>query len=173
MITASHNLGPDNGIQLVDPKGEMLETAYESVATKLANCKDVDTPSQFDEIVKQFYIPEGDNLVVVGRDPGVSSPALSTACLTGIAAAGWRVQDIGVVTTPQPQLNTKCGYGEASIPGYYDKITRAFKKLLVLDKGSYRNKVVFDGPNVVGAPTMSQFKRLAGVLEAEMVNTGK
>ena len=65
MITASHNLGPDNGIQLVDPKGEMLETAWESVATKLANCKDADIPSQLDEIVKQFYIPEGDNLVVV------------------------------------------------------------------------------------------------------------
>ena len=76
MITASHNLGPDNGIQLEDPKGEMLETAWESVATKLAICKNVDIPSQLDEIVKQFYIPEGDNLVVVGRDPG-SPPPLS------------------------------------------------------------------------------------------------
>ena len=74
MITASNNLCSDNGIQLVDPKGEMLETAWESVATKLANCKDVDIPSQLDEIVKQFYIPEGDSLVVVGRDPGSPPP---------------------------------------------------------------------------------------------------
>jgi len=181
MITASHNPGPDNGIKLVDPKGEMLEAAWESVATKLANCKDADIPSQLDEIVKQFNIPEGDSLVVVGRDTRVSSPALSTACLAGIAAAGGRAQDIGVVTTPQLHymvvcINTKGGYGEASLPGYYDKITQAFKKFmsLVADKGSYRNKVVYDGANGVGAPSMSQFKeRLEGVLEVEMVNTGE
>ena len=42
----------------MDPKGEMLEAVWESVATRLAICKDVDIPSQLDEIVKQFKIPE-------------------------------------------------------------------------------------------------------------------
>jgi len=181
MITASHNPGPDNGIKLVDPKGEMLEAAWESVATRLANCKDEEIPTQLDLIVEQFSIPESDSLVVVGRDTRLSSPALSTSCLAGIAAAGGRAQDIGVVTTPQLHymvvcINTKGGYGEASLPGYYNKITQAFKKFmsLVPDKGSYTNKIIFDGANGVGAPSMVEFReRLAGVLEVEMVNTGE
>jgi phosphomannomutase len=37
MITASHNPAPDNGVKLVDPAGEMLENAWEAVATKVAN----------------------------------------------------------------------------------------------------------------------------------------
>jgi len=181
MITASHNPGPDNGVKLVDPKGEMLEAAWESVATRLANCQDQDIPAQLSQIVEQFNIPESDSLVVVGRDTRVSSPALSTACLAGVAAAGGRAQDIGVVTTPQLHymvvcINTEGGYGEPSLPGYYHKITQAFKKFLSLvpDKGAYRNKIVFDGANGVGAASMAQFKeRLEGVLEVEMVNTGE
>ena len=39
MITASHNPECDNGVKLVDPKGEMLEQEWESVATKLANAE--------------------------------------------------------------------------------------------------------------------------------------
>jgi len=39
MITASHNPEEDNGVKLVDPKGEMLEHAWEEIATKLANAE--------------------------------------------------------------------------------------------------------------------------------------
>jgi len=37
MITASHNPEEDNGVKLVDPKGEMLEPAWEVLATEIAN----------------------------------------------------------------------------------------------------------------------------------------
>lgn len=37
MITASHNPEDDNGVKLVDPEGEMLENAWEKIATKVAN----------------------------------------------------------------------------------------------------------------------------------------
>ena len=37
MITASHNPEGDNGVKLVDPKGEMLEQMWEAHATNLAN----------------------------------------------------------------------------------------------------------------------------------------
>jgi phosphoacetylglucosamine mutase len=131
MITASHNTGPVNGIKMVDPKGEMLEAAWECVSTKLANYKDEDIPNQLDQIGEQFNIPEGDSQVVVGRDTRVSSPSLSRACLAGIAAAGVGSLDIGVVTTPQLHymvvcINTKGGYGLPSLPGYFEKITNAF-----------------------------------------------
>jgi len=39
MITASHNLEPDNGIKLIDPHGEMLDIDWEPLATKLANVR--------------------------------------------------------------------------------------------------------------------------------------
>lgn len=39
MITASHNLEPDNGVKLIDPDGEMLEQSWEAIATRLANVR--------------------------------------------------------------------------------------------------------------------------------------
>lgn len=34
MITASHNIGSDNGIKIVDSKGEMLKQSWEQVGVK-------------------------------------------------------------------------------------------------------------------------------------------
>ena len=70
MKTPSHYPGPDYGIKLVDPKGEMLEAAWENVATKLANYKDGDIPTELDQIVEQFYNPEIDSQVV-GEAPWI------------------------------------------------------------------------------------------------------
>jgi len=39
MITASHNPEEDNGVKLIDPDGEMLETSWETHATQLANVR--------------------------------------------------------------------------------------------------------------------------------------
>jgi phosphoacetylglucosamine mutase len=39
MITASHNPEEDNGVKLVDPKGEMLAESWEDLATKVANAE--------------------------------------------------------------------------------------------------------------------------------------
>merc|ERR1719260_273628 len=159
----------------------MLEQEWEGLATVLANCPDNELPKELDAIVSKLSIPATGGNVIVGRDSRQSSPALREACVRGIEAAGGVCQDIGVVTTPQLHymvvcINTKGGYGEASLPGYYDKITSAFKKFLSLvpNKGVYKNKIIFDGANGVGAASMAQFReRLQGVLEVEMVNTGE
>lgn len=47
----------DNGVKLVDPRGEMLEQSWEVYATKLANANDGETLlNAIDEIVAQYKI---------------------------------------------------------------------------------------------------------------------
>jgi len=181
MITASHNPEGDNGVKLVDPAGEMLEFSWESLATGLANAADTDLPAQLDSIMAKCGITETQGNIIVGRDTRKSSPSLATAVLDGIAAAGGSANDIGIVTTPQLHYmvvatNTKGGYGNPSLEGYYAKLTGAFKKFISgLDGklGNYTPKLEFDGANGVGAPAMKEFaKHLEGVLEVNMHNTG-
>lgn len=72
--------------------------------------------------------------------------------------------------------NTKGGYGEPSLPGYYTKISQAFIKFLSLvgPTKTYKPKITFDGANGVGAPAMKEFnKMLADVLAVEIVNAGE
>ena len=37
MVTASHNPEQDNGVKLIDPRGEMLESTWEHYANKLSS----------------------------------------------------------------------------------------------------------------------------------------
>ena len=106
---------------------------------------------------------------------------LVQACVRGIEAAGGVCQDIGVVTTPQLHYmvvatNTKGGYGEPSIDGYYSKISSAFKKFMNLAGQTkvYTPKLLFDGANGVGAVAMEGFQHhLADVLDVEIVRKGE
>ena len=182
MITASHNPGHDNGVKLVDPAGEMLEQEWESVATGLANCADDQLTLELDKIVTRYNIDRSAaSHVVVGRDTRVSSPALARACVDGVSAVGGKCQDIGLVTTPQLHyvvvcINTQGGYGDPTLTGYYTKLSSAFNKFmsLVPDKGAYKNKVVFDGANGVGAVSMREFlPLLSSSLSVRVTNTGE
>jgi len=56
MITASHNPEPDNGVKLVDPKGEMLEASWEAIATDLVNVSDQELEQQVAKIIKDNNI---------------------------------------------------------------------------------------------------------------------
>jgi len=181
MITASHNPGPDNGIKLVDPLGEMLAQEWEGLATSLANCPDEKLPEELDRIVAKYSIAQTGGSVIVGRDTRKSSPSLSDACVRGIQVVGGSCTDIGQVTTPQLHYmvvatNTNGGYGEPSIDGYYTKISDAFKKFMSLvgSTKTYQPKVLFDGANGVGALAMEGFiNRLKDVIEVEVIKRGE
>jgi len=180
MITASHNPECDNGVKLVDPAGEMLEFSWEGLASELAQAEDSDIPQRLEDIIKKCDIKECEGRVIVGRDTRKTSPALSTAVLDGIAAAGGVATDLGVVTTPQLHYmvvatNTKGGYGEPTLRGYYTKLTSAFNQFMagVSNKGNYTNRIMFDGANGVGAYAMKEFNEyLKDTLEAEIHNAG-
>jgi len=183
MITASHNPEGDNGVKLVDPAGEMLQFSWEGLATDLANAEDKDIGQQLDTIINKCDINKTQANVIVGRDTRQSSPALAKAVLDAIATVeNVSVTDIGIVTTPQLHYmvvatNTKGGYGEASLEGYYSKLSGAFSKFMSLAKqDGYRHyvpKLQFDGANGVGSQSIKQFsKHLEGVLEMGLHNTG-
>jgi len=182
MITASHNPEPDNGVKLVDPHGEMLEVAWERIATALVNVSDDQLPRHLRQIVDAEGIGwERAALVVVGRDTRPSSPALLRAVLAGVSALGGAVTDLGVVSTPIVHYvvtctNTDGAYGEPTEAGYYRKLTDAFKKLRPQPvNGAYIPDIRYDGANGVGALMMREFvKHLGSSLNVEMYNeTGK
>lgn len=70
MITASHNPQEDNGVKLIDPQGEMLDSSWERLASDLANA-----PSNEDVCIILIYIageyqinPSYIPRVFIGRD---------------------------------------------------------------------------------------------------------
>lgn len=182
MITASHNPEPDNGVKLVDPKGEMLEKSWEQLATNLANVSDNDLQGEVEKIIKQHNIDMGSaSSVFVGMDNRYHSPVLLKAVMDGVVAIKGNVKSFGIVTTPMLHYmvvcaNTNGAYGTPTEEGYYQKLITAFRALRgsETERGSYKNRLLFDGSNGVGARKMIQFlKRMKGELNVEVFNQGE
>lgn len=182
MITASHNPEPDNGVKLVDPKGEMLEKSWEQLATDLANVSDNDLQGEVEKIIKTHNIDMGSaSSVFVGMDNRYHSPVLLKAVTDGVVAIKGNVKSFGIVTTPMLHYmvvcaNTNGAYGTPTEEGYYQKLITAFRALRgsESERGSYKNRLLFDGSNGVGARKMIQFlKRMKGELNVEVFNQGE
>ncbi|CAD7002284.1 phosphoacetylglucosamine mutase [Ceratitis capitata] len=181
MVTASHNPEPDNGVKLIDPKGEMLEASWESIATDLANVEDSELEAHVAKIISDNKIDVGSSSnVFVGMDNRYHSPRLLKAVADGVIALKGNVREFGIVTTPMLHFfvvaaNTRGAYGQPTEEGYYRKLITAFETLRgdKLENGNYRNKLIFDGANGVGARKMLQFlKRMHNSLQVEVINKG-
>ncbi|KAK0172580.1 hypothetical protein PV328_005881 [Microctonus aethiopoides] len=180
MITASHNEEPDNGVKLVDPNGEMLETKWETIATSLANAPDSEIVETLKKIVNDNNIDENASAVVIlGRDSRQSGVGLSRSAIIGIKATNAIVKDFGVITTPQLHyfvvcINTNGAYGEATTNGYISKLCRAFIKAKDSNtKNFYSKKLFVDAANGVGAiVTKALQKELKDFLEINLFNDG-
>ncbi|EGO04561.1 hypothetical protein SERLA73DRAFT_173856 [Serpula lacrymans var. lacrymans S7.3] len=173
MVTASHNPETDNGVKMVDPRGEMLDSSWEVYATTLANSS---TTEMFLSTLEEFVEAEKIDLskparVVYARDTRPSGPALVAALEDGFAAIGAEARNAGITTTPilhylVKAINTKgteeC-FGDDSEHGYFTKLSEAFKKLL-LGKPT-PSPLVIDCANGVGAPIAA---KLAQYLAASM-----
>lgn len=130
----------DNGVKLVDPRGDMLDTSWESPATDFANAS---SPDAFIAILERFiqskHIPLGTPArVVYARDTRASGPKLVAALCKGLTAMGAKATDADVTTTPilhylVDTINTTTQEWNVSnlIAGYYLKLSNAFKRLLV------------------------------------------
>lgn len=170
MVTASHNPETDNGVKLVDPRGEMLEAAWETHATVLANASTTDDFLQaLDLFVRNVKIDLSKPArVVYARDTRPSGAALVFSLEDGLKAIGAEARDAGVTTTPilhylVKAINTKGtkeSYGDDSEDGYFKKLSDSFKKLV-----AGRPKItplVIDCANGVGAPIAAKLIEYLG-----------
>ncbi|KAF4622978.1 hypothetical protein D9613_001765 [Agrocybe pediades] len=170
MVTASHNPEEDNGVKLVDPRGEMLEASWEAHATVVANAPTTDALLEaLDALVKTAKIDLSKPArVVYARDTRPSGPALISALEDGFKALGVEARDGGVTTTPilhylVKAINTKGtkeSYGEDSEDGYYTKLSGAFKKLIA---GKTKpDPLIIDCANGVGASAAAKLATYLG-----------
>jgi phosphoacetylglucosamine mutase len=150
----------DNGVKLVDPRGEMLEASWEKSATTFANAV---TPEalidSINALVSTYKIDlQAPSKVVYGHDTRPSSPSLVKALEDGLAVFKGETVPAGLVTTPQLHYlvrafnteGTPEAYGTPTEDGYYEKLAKAFK---TLSKGKTPlSTLSVDCANGVGAP---------------------
>lgn len=172
MITASHNPVQDNGVKLVDPHGEMLDSSWEPLASELANVSDDCLWSKLLEIVQQESINvEQKAAVIVARDNRPSGEQLLASVLCGMNALNGESRDLGVTTTPLLHFMVHAANITSQPPSltlstdlYYNTLSSAFKWLNSTQEncGNYTPRVQVDGANGVGAGSLARLTPLLG-----------
>ncbi|KAL5117555.1 Phosphoacetylglucosamine Mutase [Pleosporales sp. CAS-2024a] len=164
MITASHNPPQDNGVKLVEPKGDMLEESWEVISTDMANQTSPEAVlTYYQKIVEEQKIDLSKPAnVAVARDTRASGSRLLGCLVDGLKAAGADFKDYGFLTTPQLHYMVRClntegtseAYGTPTETGYYEKFSSALKRAMGSRKPS--GGLTVDCANGVGGPKLNE-----------------
>jgi phosphoacetylglucosamine mutase len=140
----------------------MLEASWEPFCTQLANANTDDELIQvLESLVSTFKIDLSvPASVVFGHDTRPSCPQLVKALVDGLASFGTHMIEAGLKTTPQLHYLVKAHntagtddpYGEPSEEGYYQKLSKAYLKLV--EGKSSISPLTVDCANGVGAPAL-------------------
>lgn len=129
----------DNGVKIVDSRGEMLEATWEAYATTLANAPDAeDFIESLQTIVGTAKIElSKPSRVVYARDTRGSGPRLVSALEDGLRVMNVIQRNIGITTTPilhytVNAINTRDTPENYDLEKeYFEKLSDAFKTLVV------------------------------------------
>lgn len=167
VISASHNPKEDNGLKLINPEGEMLDSKYEQTLDDLVNTEDLDKACE--EMRKSVdSLIEGKNradkgLIFIGQDTRRSSPILHKH-LTAFASS--KFIDFGELSTPilyflVAKYNSdkeKFSNFETLHEEYFNLLKSGFDYNMKHHYKKKRFNLVWDCANGVGAKMMHYYK---------------
>lgn len=159
MLTASHNPYKDNGVKIVDDKGNMINKDLEKIMEKVVN-------TNFHTRMEKYHTK-----IIFGMDTRPSCKIIKEKIIRGIKSVNRYVQiiDLGLCTTPQHHLyvyNSKINY------------VHKYAKILTKIVDNFNNpltKVKIDCANGVGTITMAKILDQIDIsnnkLNIELINT--
>jgi phosphoacetylglucosamine mutase len=132
-------MSKDNGVKIVDARGEMLEASWETYATTLANAPNAeDFIESLQTIVGATKIElSKPSRVVYARDTRGSGSRLVSALEDGLRAMNAIQRNIGVTTTPILHYTVNAINNKTTSESndfeeeYYEMLGNAFKTLVV------------------------------------------
>lgn len=160
----------------------MLEESWEAHAATLANAaNDEDVLAIYSQLIVSLKInPSVPARVIFARDTRESGPALVTSLVDALTAVGVEFTDCGLLTTPQLHYFVRCintqnpphteAYGVATEKGYYEKIGKAYTKLM--QGKPKQGTVTIDCANGIGAPKLRALADFIGndYLDIKIIN---
>lgn len=192
MITASHNPVQDNGVKLIEPSGEMLESDWERIVEKFCNTNQPDElVRQLESLIDKYNI----RMDLKSRKPKVllaMDTRPSSAQLAGLVEQGLEnfmsyldYHHYGLMTTPAMHFlvaesnKSDRGSDEPSIVSYYDKLINGL--VCFFDsKPQGQNyapaDLIVDCANGVGYQTIRHLQQSAPLVQHlpfKLINTGE
>lgn len=144
------------------------KASWEDRATILANAPNDMLATEYENLINDTLIDELRNIterksrVVYARDTRESGPHLVKALKAALDVLGVESTDYGFLTTPQLHYLTRClntagtdhEFGVATEEGYYEKVAKAFKIVMIGRK--ITGTVTVDCANGVGGPALQK-----------------